>query len=56
MLDTVPEDVDFYAKDDIGNMKKIIKLMMEMDMKVYSWQDEITDQFDYENIHLLNNI
>lgn len=47
VLDTVPEDVDFYAKDDISNMKKIIKLMKEMDMKVYSWQDEITDQFDY---------
>ena len=48
VLDTVPSDVDLYARNTIENIKNIIAQMQKMNMTVYSWQDIIDDNFNYD--------
>lgn len=48
VLDTVPSDIDLFANNTISNIKKIINQMKKMNMTIYSWQDIIDDDFDFE--------
>lgn len=45
--DTYPYDADFYADGSLENLKSIVNVLKENGYKVYSWQDEIEEQFDY---------
>lgn len=50
VLDTFPQDVDLYSEGSPGNLKQIIRILQENGYKVYSWQDEITEEFDYKKL------
>ncbi len=47
VLSKRPHDVDLFIEGSLENIKKIIELLKENGYTVYSWQDEIGENFDY---------
>lgn len=47
VMDTFPQDADFYADAAADNLSNIISLLQQNGYQVYSWQDRIDDAFDY---------
>lgn len=50
VLDNEPLDCDILIPYDEDNIKKVVKLLKDSEYKVYSWQDEINDDFDYNKL------
>lgn len=42
-----PHDVDLFVEGSFDNIKKIIAILKDNDYTVYSWQDEISENFDF---------
>lgn len=48
VIDYVPTDLDLFINNTKSNISKLISELKTNGFKIYSWQDEITDDFDYK--------